>query len=755
MLVRAARNLRACFVAILATLAFVGTVGAAPSDTGLASRQFGNGRPVSLNDLPPGQLKRRLESLAPKAQSNALRWLQYISFTGTDLDLLRVDDGGGVFFADTMRPDNAMRKSASKSTGTVSAAYVPSDAFFLHSRPGATKRVYLDFNGHTFTNTAWGAGTFVGVAFSSDADRANFSDAERTAIISIWHRVAEDLAPFDIDVTTEEPASFNATTGRVLITEDNQADGSPMPSQGAGGVAYVNVFGASNYHTYYSPALVYAENLGPNVDTYIAEASSHEFGHNLGLSHDGTNAGVAYYAGHGTGLVSWAPIMGNSYYNNVTEWSKGEYTDANQTQDDLAIIGAKLGFRPDDHGNTIASGTALTVAGNGTVDSSNPELDPYNLLPQNKGVINSGTDVDVFTFVSGSGPLTLTVTPAWDAFYRATSRRAANLDVGLELRDNAGNLVASSDPNTDTSAVVSATVAAGTYHLLVTGVGNAVTPYSDYASLGQFFINGSITTGVADTTAPNPNPMTWASVPSPTGANTIAMTASTAVDDISTVQYRFNCTSGGTGCVVSAWQAGTSYVATGLAPSTQYTFTVQARDFSGNTTAASSAASATTDTPPPPPPFVDYVASSETLVVGVVSGTFASTASDDGVAESITEIESGGKPAKRYSYLEHRWSFNISAGLVSTTVYANAWSNATSTDGDTFNFQYSTNGGSTWSTVLFSVSSTSNGNVQSASLPAGTSGTVIVRVVDSNRVAGKRTLDKIFIDRLYIRAANQ
>lgn len=760
MLDRAARNLRTCLVALLATLAFAGSAGAAPSDTGLASRQFGNGRPVSLNDLPPGQLKRRIESLAPKAQANALRWLQYISFTGTDLDVLRVDDGGGVFFADTLRPDNAMRKTASKSTGTVSAAYVPSDAFFLHSRPAATKRVYLDFNGHTFSNTAWNATAgalplYVGVAFSIDADRANFSDAERTAIISIWHRVAEDLAPFDIDVTTEEPASFNATTGRVLITEDNQADGTAMPSQGAGGVAYVNVFGASNYHTYYSPALVYADNLGPNVDTYIAEASSHEFGHNLGLSHDGTISGTTYYAGQGAGLVSWAPIMGNSYYNNVTEWSKGEYADANQTQDDLAIIGAKLGFRPDDHGNAIGAGTALSVAGDGTVDASNPELDPYNLLPQNKGVINSGTDVDVFTFISGSGPLTLTVTPAWDAFYRATTRRAANLDVGLELRDNAGNLVASSDPNTDTSAAVSATVAAGTYHLLVTGVGNAVTPYSDYASLGQFFINGSITTGVSDTTAPNPNPMTWASVPSTTGASTIAMTASTAVDAISTVQYRFNCTSGGTGCVASAWQAGSSYVASGLAPSTQYTFTVQARDFSGNTTAASSAASATTDTPPPPPPFVDYVASSETVVAGVVSGTFASTASDDGVAESITEIESGGKPAKRYSYLEHRWSFNITAGLVSTTVYANAWSNATSTDVDTFNFQYSTNGGSTWSTVLFTVSSTSSGNVQSASLPAGTSGTVIVRVVDSNRVVGKRVLDKIVVDHLYIRAANQ
>lgn len=751
MLERAARKLRNCFVAVLATLAFVGTAGAAPSDTGSASRQFGNGRPVSLNDLPPGQLKRRLEWLAPKPQSNALRWLQYISFTGTDLDLLRVDDGGGVFFADTLRPDNAMRKSASRSTGTVSAAYVPGDALFLHSRPGATKRVYLDFNGHTFSNTAWGAGTFVAVAFSTDTDRANFSDSERTAIINIWHRVAEDLAPFDIDVTTEEPASFNSTTGRVIITEDTDANGVAMPSAGGGGVAYVNVFGASNYHTYYSPAIVYADNLGPNVDTYIAEASSHEFGHNLGLSHDGTTAGVAYYAGHGSGLVSWAPIMGNSYYNNVTEWSKGEYTGANQTQDDLAIIGAKLGFRADDHGNSIASGSTLTVAGDGTVDASNPELDPYNLLPQNKGVINSGTDVDVFTFVAGSGPLTLTVTPAWDAFYRATTRRAANLDVGLELRDNAGNLVASSDPDTDTSASVSATVGAGTYHLLVTGVGNAVVPYSDYDSLGQFFINGSITTGVSDTTAPNPNPMTWASVPSPTGESTIAMTAGTAVDETSTVQYRFNCTSGGSGCVASAWQVGTSYIASGLAPSTQYTFTVQARDFSGNTTAASSAVSATTDTPLPPPPFVDFVAGSESIVAGTVSGNYTSTATDNGVAESITEVLSGGQPANRYSQLEHRWNFNLSAGI-SATVVANAWSSG-STDGDTFNFQYSTNGGSSW-TTMFNLSSTSNGNVQSFVLPGAPNGALLVRVIDSNRTAGATALNTVSVDHLYVQVAN-
>ncbi len=145
---------------------------------------------------------------------------------------------------------------------------------------------------------------------------------ERTRIVDIWHRVAEDLAPYDIDVTTERPSSFNRNTGTILVTHSIDANGNAINCTGCGGVAYVNVFGASNYHTYYSPALVFYDNLGGGAETYVAEASSHEFGHNLGLSHDGTS-GTTYYGGHGSGLVSWAPIMGNSYYNNVTAVEQG------------------------------------------------------------------------------------------------------------------------------------------------------------------------------------------------------------------------------------------------------------------------------------------------------------------------------------------------------------------------------------------------------------------------------------------------
>ncbi len=593
------RNARRLMLSIATALLVVGAaqVPAANPNQGhsYGRIRFDPGQLRSVADLPPGQLRRRIESLSPAAQANALKWLANLSISGADLDQLRVDIGGGVFVVDTHRPS----ANAQTVTGNASANFAPSDAFILHSRPGASKRVYLDFDGHSFTATAWGAGTYNAQAFSQDGDRTTFNDAERAAIIDIWHRVAEDLAPFDIDVTTQEPASFNSTTGRVVITEDQQANGTPMPSAGAGGVAYVNVFGASNYHTYYSPALVYAENLGPNVATYIAEASSHEFGHNLGLSHDGT-ATVSYYGGHGTGLVSWAPIMGNSYGNNITQWSKGEYVGANQTQDDLAIIGAKLGYRADDHGNSVATGTPLQVNGDGTVDASNPELDPHNLLPQNKGVLNNAGDVDVFTFNAGAGTVNFTVTPAWDAFYRATSRRGANVDVGLELLDAAGNVIASNDPANDTNATVSINVAGGAYALRISGVGNATVPYSDYASMGQYFINGSIVTGSADTTAPNPNPMSFAVAPAATSSSTMSMTATTATDAGGAVQYRFNCTSGGTGCAASAWQSGTSYTATGLAASTSYTWTVQARDPAGNMTASSSPASATTQAAPAP-----------------------------------------------------------------------------------------------------------------------------------------------------------
>ncbi|BAO43216.1 S-layer homology domain-containing protein [Thiolapillus brandeum] len=474
---------------------------------------LGIGAPATLEALPAGQFKTAISTLEQDAQMRALQWLQKISITDSDMDYLRVDPKGGIFFADTFLPSYEGLQARQKEEPLVLPAISASQTFFLHSRPGATNVVYLDFDGHTITGTSWnsyvGTDPLIARPYDIDGNPGSFSTQELSNIGEIWHRIAEDLAPFNIDVTTEEPAAFNATTGRVLVTEDVDVNGAAMPAQGAGGVAYVDVFGIGSYSSY-SPALVYFNNLGGGQPTYVAEASSHEFGHNLGLSHDGTNADGdgSYYTGHGSGYVSWAPIMGASYYTNVTQWSKGEYSDANQFQDDLAIIGAKLGYVADDHGDTMGTATSLVMDASGNVSVSNPETDPDNSQPANKGIIGTRSDVDVFSLDVADGAVSLTVTPAWDAFTRS-SLRGANLDVEALLLDANGALVASAEPVDDTFASISANVSAGRYYLQIDGVGNSVGQgYSDYASLGEYFVSGSV--AVSQTTFSDVPASYWA-----------------------------------------------------------------------------------------------------------------------------------------------------------------------------------------------------------------------------------------------------
>ena len=86
------------------------------------------------------------------------------------------------------------------------------------------------------------------------------------------------------------------------------------------------------------------------------------------------------------------------------------------------------------------------------------------------------------------------------------------------------------------------------------------------------------TAGGGDTTAPTPNPMTWASVPAATGSTTIAMTATTGTDATTPVQYFFQNTTSGMSSHNSGWQTSTSWTDTGLTPSTTYSYQVQARD---------------------------------------------------------------------------------------------------------------------------------------------------------------------------------
>lgn len=458
---------------------------------------FPIGRPKQIDELPAGHLRTRLESLPVQARDRAIRWLASFHFSEADLPSIHADAAGGIYYVCPTDPTIAAETVPVPipAEAAVPISPFPSHLVF-HSRPGAPNILFLNFSGEEIVNTEWNnlldRDSIPALPFSTDSDRTTFSDAEQTAIKRIWQRVAEDYAPFNIDVTTERPASFNNQTAMALITSRNDANGDPNPHNTAGGVSYVNVFNTFIFYKF-RPAWIYHDNLS-NYESYIAEAASHEIGHNLGLSHDGKTDGTEYYGGHGTGEISWGPIMGLGYNRNVSQWSKGDYYNANNTEDDLATIAGKVAYLTDDHGNSPTTATALIVTGGTQITATTPETDPHNVDPTNKGILERNTDVDVFSFVTGSGPVTLWVDP-WIA---PSGTRGGNLDIAIDLFGENGLLIQSDNPADQTGATIQATLPQGRYflHIRNSGTGDpfssSPTGYVPYASIGQYFIRGTV-----------------------------------------------------------------------------------------------------------------------------------------------------------------------------------------------------------------------------------------------------------------------
>ena len=362
-------------------------------------------------------------------------------------------------------------------TNTPTAALNLSDTFTLHSNPGAKHTIYLDFDGHVTENTQWNSWAGVNQihtpAYDFDGNVFAFSDAELSRIQYIFQRVAEDFSPFDVDVTTEAPpvgdlikSGSSDTRWGVRVAIGGSSN--DWLGQSAGGVAWVGSFNWSSD----TAVFVFEAQLGNGNEKYVAEAVGHEVGHALGLNHDGAS-GQEYFPGYGSGQTGWAPIMGSSYSKNLSQWSKGEYAGANNTEDDLHIITTNNGFgyRADDHSNSLGSATALTVTGSSVSGS---------------GIIERNTDFDLFSFTADAGTLSLDINPF---------ERGPNLDIRAQLLDSNGNVIATSNPVDLLSAGIDTTVSGGTYYLRITGTGKgdpANGGYSDYGSLGQYTITGQL-----------------------------------------------------------------------------------------------------------------------------------------------------------------------------------------------------------------------------------------------------------------------
>ena len=404
---------------------------------------------------------------------------------------LKFDDAGKPLYACAMK----IQVGPDTTPITSTPSYPLTQTFLLHSRPTATRKIYLDFDGHTTSGTPWnaawrGGADFTTPAFSNDASPA-FSNAEKAIVQEAFRRVAEHFAPWNVDVTTEDPGveGLRKTSAGDAYYGIRVVIGPDVNATGAGGIAYLNSFDDSID----TPCFVFT---GLTSDAgYVAGVTSHEVGHTVSLVHQGQNPGTGeYFSGHGTGALSWSPIMGNGL-RPVNQWAKGEYQNATSTQDNLVAIAngtSGVPLAPDDHGNTMASATLAT--GRSLTGG---------------GVISSTTDVDMIKINAGRGQLLIT---------SKVALFAPNLRLQIKVLNATGTVlgtyVGSGAAGRMAPNPITLTLTEGVHYIQIDGIGNGTgitEGYTDYGSVGCYSLTASwqdpvnkppvaVTTGTAPTT---------------------------------------------------------------------------------------------------------------------------------------------------------------------------------------------------------------------------------------------------------------
>lgn len=321
----------------------------------------------------------------------------------------------------------------------------------LSSDPSAPASIYLDFDGH-FEPVWFTHQNVTTPPFDIDGDPTTFSAEELIRIQQIWAIVAEDFAPYNVNVTTVEPASFANGEGLRVAIGGSSSDWYGNP---AFGVALVNSFSNASPNTAYtfSESVVQSNWTGEALSKVVGEVTSHEAGHAFGLRHQSTwdaqGNKTQEYSDNGADAFR-APIMGNSYRAERGLWWVGTNAESAQTiQDDMAGIAEPknvFGLRVDDHGNTPATATPLQVTGGTAVA---------------RGIIEQIEDVDYFSFRSPGGTVTIDVIGATDPMF--PDMVIQNLDVKFELRSSTGTLIETVDPANSLNASLSRSLVAGDY----------------------------------------------------------------------------------------------------------------------------------------------------------------------------------------------------------------------------------------------------------------------------------------------------
>ena len=212
-----------------------------------------------------------------------------------------------------------------------------------------------------------------------DADRATFTDVERAQIYLAWRTVAEDYAPFDVNVTTlrPDPSALSRTTSSRPDLRHARRD---QPHQ-------LRRLGLRLRRPLLRRHLRHRRRhrLPAGVDLHqrlrhrrLQRGPDHQPRGRPHLRPEPRRhqPGVRTTPAPRAGARSWAPPTTAR----ASHWSSGEYADANNTEDDTAIIARTAPVVADDHAGTVLGATRLTA---GTPVA---------------GTITTRTDTDAFTF---------------------------------------------------------------------------------------------------------------------------------------------------------------------------------------------------------------------------------------------------------------------------------------------------------------------------------------------------------------------
>ncbi len=379
----------------------------------------------------------------------------------------------------------------------------------LHSNPGAAASLYLDFDGHFEQNWGWAGprtgflgmlgGAFVSAftgalggplvaailanefaesprtpAFDLDGQRNSLSQLEVDVIEEVWARVAEDYAPFNLDVTTEDPGDFS--DGRALrVSIGGEGDWFPGDALG--------IFLPDAFTTDWdNTGFVFSEKRHPdeshviqNSPALLAKIISHEAAHGFGLT-----------AGHQDGsLPNRSSIMFPSYNEDRdvvqddirTVWYSG-------VEDDMAIIARAdngFGYRPDDHPHSYNASDSARLA---------TPLVFQRQRWRGAGIIEQTSDADYFSF-QASGPVNARV---------GVVSPGPNLHARLELWNQWGTQLLASSPASSTGlgAALSYDPTGTLEYRLNPGPWQyllVVRSFGEYGDVGQYTVDAGETSG--------------------------------------------------------------------------------------------------------------------------------------------------------------------------------------------------------------------------------------------------------------------